>query len=90
MLIQDAYDSGDFKAVEDLTFKFSDSKTPQSYWLAMSFIVLGDSYAERDNFNQAKATFESISDNYTNKNDDILDQVKLRLKKLTELENNNN
>ena len=87
LLIIDAYDAGEFEKVEELTFKLSDSQTPQSYWLAKSFITLGDSYAERDNLEQAKATFESIKENYTPEGpqDDILGQVEMRLDKLMEL-----
>ncbi len=84
ILILDAYDSGDFLKVEELTFKLSDSATPQTYWLAKSFIVLGDSYAERDETEQAKATFESIKENYTpaGKDDDIIASVEKRLNKI--------
>ena len=84
ILIVDAYDSGNFTQVEELTFKLSDSATPQTYWLAKSFIVLGDSYAERDEFEQAKATFESIKENYTPQgaDDDVIAQVEKRLNKL--------
>ena len=84
MLIVDAYDSGNFTQVEEMAFKLSDSATPQTYWLAKSFIVLGDSYAERDEMEQAKATFESIRENYkpADKDDDVLAQVEKRLAKL--------
>ena len=83
LLILDAYDAGDFTKVEKLTFILSDSRTPQSYWLAKSFIVLGDSYMERDNKEQAFATFNSIKDNYDkNAKDDIIDLIKIRLNKL--------
>lgn len=84
ILILDAYDSGNFTQVEELTFKLSDSATPQTYWLAKSFIVLGDSYAERDEMEQAKATFESIKENYTpsGSEDDVIAQVEKRLNKL--------
>lgn len=81
MLIQDAYESGDFIAVENRTFSFSEKGTDQKYWLAKSFIVLGDSYAERSEWEQAKATFQSILDGYgaQAENDDISEQVKIRL-----------
>lgn len=81
ILIQDAYESGDFLSVENRTFAFAETKTDQTYWLAKSFIVLGDSYAERDEWKQAEATFNSILEGYVpqNNNDDIIDQVKIRL-----------
>ena len=91
LLIMDAYDAGEFEKVEERTFALSDSQTSQTYWLAKSFIALGDSYAERDNFEQAKATFESIRDNYTpaGPEDDIPGQVEMRLNKLMEQDSAN-
>lgn len=84
LLIMDTYDAGDFESVEKQVFALSDSKTPQSYWLARSFVVLGDSYAERGNYEQAKATFKSIKDNYKpEKGDNIADLVTIRLNKLS-------
>ena len=54
------------------------------YWLAKSFIVLGDSFAERGELEQAKATFESVRDRYSpsGNDDDVLDAVDMRLKRL--------
>lgn len=87
LLVLDAYDAGNFEDVENLTFEMSESGTVSQYWLAKTFITLGDSYVERDNIAQAKATFESILDNYVpNGNDDIKSIVKMRLAKLEELE----
>lgn len=86
LLISDAYDSGDFESVEKQTFALSDSNTPQAYWLAKSFIILGDSYAERGNFEQAEATFNSIKENYSpEKEDDIADLLKMRLNKIAKM-----
>lgn len=86
LLISDAYDAGDFESVEQQTFALSDSRTPHAYWLAKSFIVLGDSYAERGNIEQAEATFNSIKENYTpDKEDDIADLLKIRLNKLSQM-----
>ncbi len=83
LLINDAYDAGDFESVEKQVFALSDSRTPQSYWLARSFIILGDSYAERENMEQAEATFKSIKENYKpQKNDNINELLKIRLDKL--------
>ena len=84
LIIQDSYDQGKFEEVETLVYKLSDSGTDQNYWLAKSFIVLGDSFAERGEMKQAKATFESIRDGYTpeGKADEVLDNVKMRLEKI--------
>lgn len=87
MIILDCYDRGDFSAVEEKVYAFSDAGAGQMYWLAKSFIVLGDSFVERGEIEQAKATFESIRGAYepTTSGDDVLDNVQMRLKKLEEL-----
>lgn len=87
MIIQDCYDRGDFEAVEGKVYAFSDAGSDQLYWMARSFIVLGDSFVERDELEQAKATFESVRDGYTPSgvDDDVLDNVMMRLRKLEEM-----
>ena len=87
MIIQDCYDRGDFEAVEAKVYAFADAGSEQLYWMARSFIVLGDSFVERDDIHQAKATFESIRDGYTpaSDEDDVLDNVMMRLRKLEEM-----
>lgn len=87
MLIQDKYDRGEFEAVETKVYAFSDAGSDQTYWLAKSFIVLGDSFVEREEYDQAKATFESVRDAYVpqGQEDDVLDNVNMRLIRLEEL-----
>ncbi|MBO7249566.1 MAG: tetratricopeptide repeat protein [Bacteroidales bacterium] len=88
LLVLNAYDEGDFEKVENLVYAFSDAGTSHMYWLAKSFIVLGDSFAERDEWEQAKATFESVKDGYepSREHDDVIEQVEMRLSKLRENE----
>lgn len=89
LLIMDCYDRGAFEEVETKVYEFADSGTGQNYWKAKCFIVLGDSFAERDDMEQAKATFESIRDAYvpSGEEDDVLDNVSFRLKRIEELAN---
>jgi tetratricopeptide (TPR) repeat protein len=84
MVIQDSYDRGAFEEVETKVYAFADAGSDQVYWLAKSFIVLGDSFAEREEFEQAKATFESVRDGYepSGPDDDVIDDVTMRLKKM--------
>lgn len=84
ILIQDLYNAGDFEQLEKNVYDFSDSRTPQLYWLAKSFIILGDSFADRERWEQARATYESISKSYriSVANDDVLEQTEMRLNKL--------
>lgn len=87
LTIQGFYDAGNFTEVENKVYAFSDSGTPQLYWLAKSFIILGDSFADRDDWEQARATYESIRDGYAakEKSDDVPQQVRLRLDKLKKM-----
>ena len=84
ILIQDQYDRGVYDGLQDKVYDFSSKAKGQNYFLAKAFIVLGDSFAEQGNWAQARATFESIRDGYTpsGPEDDVLDQVDLRLRKL--------
>ncbi len=84
LLIQDRFDRADFAAVQDQVYAFAEKAGGQNYWLAKSFIVLGDTFAEQGNMDQARATFESIKSGYTptSSEDDVLDQVELRMRKL--------
>ncbi len=88
LLIEDAYDSGNFTSVQEQTFAFSDAGSSQTYWLAKSFIILGDSYAEEGNLEQALATFNSVMENYQPQDagDDIAALLKLRFDKLSKIE----
>ena len=83
-LIQDRFDRGAFEGIQEAVYDFADKSAGQNYWLAKAFIVLGDSFAEQGNLAQARATFESIRDGYTSSGpqDDVLDQVELRLRKI--------
>ena len=86
VLIMDSYDKADFEEVENKVYAFADAGSPQTYWLAKSFIVLGDSFVDRGELKQAKATFESVRDGYSpSGNDDVMDSVRMRLEKLQEL-----
>ncbi len=52
--------------------------------------MLGDSFAENENYRQAKATFESILEGYETadgKPDDVIENVKMRLGRLNEMSN---
>ena len=84
LLIQDRFDRAAFDGIQERVYDFSNKAGGQNYWLAKAFIVLGDTFAEQGNLAQARATFESIRSGYTPQGpeDDVPDQVALRLKKL--------
>ena len=85
--ILDLYDRGRFAEAQTKVYDFSESGSSQNYWLAKSFIVLGDCFVETGDLRQARATFESIRDGYSPASDadDVPDAVALRLRKLDEL-----
>ncbi len=86
LLILDSYDRGVFDDVETRVYSFSDQSSGQTYWLAKAFIVLGDSFVERGEYEQAMATFRSIADGYEPaEGDDVLDNVSMRIRKLEEI-----
>lgn len=86
LLIQDVYDQGRFAEVPDLVFAHFRTGEEDEYWMARAYIVLADSYADRDNYKQARRTFESIRDIYDpSAKDDILPTVAARLKQMDEL-----
>lgn len=84
LLIEDLYNRAEFDTIQSRVYAFSEKAGGQNYWLAKAFIVLGDSFADQGNMTQARATFESIRDGYTPQGpqDDVMDQVNLRLRKL--------
>lgn len=87
LIIQEVYDSGRFEDVEQLVYDFAEKAGGQAYFLARAFVVLGDSFAERDEWEQAEATFRSIQENYRapQGGDDIEVQVKMRLDMMEEM-----
>lgn len=88
ILLQDAFDRGQFESVETMVYEFSKNVGDQYYWLAKAYILLGDSFLERGKKEQAKATYESIRDGYNPQNgvaDDITESVRVKLERLDKL-----
>ncbi len=86
ILIQNYFDTGQFDSVEGQVYAFSQAAGDQSYWLAKAYLVLGDTFVEKRQYEQAKATFESIRDGYESSNgDDVADNVIKRLENLNKL-----
>jgi TolA-binding protein len=81
-MIEAEYKAGNLQKAEDMVYAFSDSKTPQNYWLAKSFILLGDIYLSRDDAFQARATYQSVVDGYSPSDDGIVDEAKAKIAKM--------
>lgn len=63
-LVLATFKTGDMDKTEDRVFYISDNFSNYSYYVAMSFVTLSDVYVAKDNLFQAKATLQSIIDNY--------------------------
>ncbi len=76
------YLQGKYKAAQKTCFEVAKDFSNYDYWAAKTFVLLADTYvALKDNF-QAKATLESVIDNYKGK-DDVLPEARQKLSKLT-------
>jgi tetratricopeptide (TPR) repeat protein len=84
--IAQLFREGNFDKTEQEVFAFSKSGTPHQYWLAKSFIVLGDVYTQRNDAFQAKATYESILDGYKDDNDGVIGEVARKMQALLNAE----
>ncbi|MDY3978449.1 MAG: tetratricopeptide repeat protein [Tidjanibacter sp.] len=82
IVIETAYRYGSRKKAEELVFAFSEKNTPYNYWLAKSFLTLGDIYLEEGDSFQARATYQSIVDGYSVSGDGIIDEAKERIANL--------
>ncbi|OOQ60144.1 tetratricopeptide repeat protein [Mucilaginibacter pedocola] len=76
------YLRGKYKASQKTCFDLAKEMPNYDYWIAKTFILLADNYVGlKDNF-QAKATLQSVIENYKG-NDDILPTAKQKLAQLT-------
>jgi TolA-binding protein len=69
------------KAIES-AFDISNTFSSYDYWVAKGFILMSDAYVGKGDKFQAKATLESVIENYENNSDDIIKTAKERLQKL--------
>jgi len=76
----------DYKKTEAEVFDFAEKNTPHQYWLAKSFILLAEVYANQDDFFQAKATLNSVIDGYSSTTDGIIDEATAKLNQLVKTE----
>lgn len=58
------YNEGNLKEAENILFEIINQVPSYDYWIGKSFILIADIYLQRDNVAQAKATLNSIIDNY--------------------------
>jgi len=76
------YQKGNYKASQKTCFDLAQKMSNYDYWVAKSFILLADDYVALKDDYQAKATLQSIIENYKG-DDDILPTAKQKLQKLS-------
>lgn len=79
-LIAAKYAAGDYKGVEQMVYDMGECGS--MYWQAKAFMLLGDALVRMDNIFQARATYQSIVDGYSPKDDGIVDEAKDRIANL--------
>ncbi|BDS09900.1 tetratricopeptide repeat protein [Aureispira anguillae] len=82
------YQKRDLDKAMNLCFQNNKEIPGHPYWLVKSFILLADIYAEQDNLFQAKATLQSIVDNYDG-DQDLLNEAKEKLQRVIDAEKSN-
>src|SRR5690606_3866099 len=60
----------------------SNTFSSYDYWVAKGFVLMAEAYAGKGDTFQAKATLESIIDNYENQEDGVIEAAKKSLTKL--------
>jgi len=81
-IAQIEYNKGKYKASQKTCFDLVKELPNYDYWVAKTYILLADNYvAMKDNF-QAKATLQSIIDNYKG-DDEILQTAKDKLNRIS-------
>ncbi len=81
-IIENAFRLGNLNSAEQMVYSFSEKRGGSSYWLAKSFLLLGDIYVKREDKFQARATFQSVLDGYSNSDDGIIKEAKRKINQL--------
>jgi len=68
---------GDYEKAEEQIFEYSNQMSAYDDWLARTFLLLADVYIETENTFQARATLESLIENYDGR--EILEEARSRL-----------
>ncbi len=82
---QEKYDEA-----KQAVFDFIDKNTPHRYWLAKSFLLLADIFVIEDEKFQAIQTLKSLTENYEDQDDGIIEAAKEKISALEEDEDSVN
>lgn len=78
MVAQLLYEKGEYKASQDTCFRLKNRFASYDYWVVKGFILLADNYRAMSNSFQAKATLESIIENYKG-DQSLINEAKTKL-----------
>lgn len=82
LLANTYYNAKSFDKAEAQVMSFMKQNTPHSYWMARAIIVLSDTYVAKGDKFQAKQYLESVKDNYTGGDLDVINMINGRLEAL--------
>ncbi len=81
------YEQGELDSAVSNVYTLQDNYSAYEFWVVKGFILLSDVYLKKDDLFQAKATLQSILDNYDKEDDGLLDICRIKLTQITESEN---
>ncbi len=81
-----AFEQGELDSSKSDVYKLQDDYSVYEFWVVKGFILLSDIYVKKDDLFQAKATLQSIIDNYDKEDDGLLDICRLKIKQIEEIE----
>ena len=79
------YNKQQYDEAEAFCFEFISNYPSYAEWLVNTYILLADIYIQKDNLFQAKATIQSILDNYTTQ-DELRARAERKFKEIEDLE----
>jgi TolA-binding protein len=82
-----SYQTGKLDSCKNIVFKLNDNFPSYEYWVVKGFILLSDVYKDEKDYFQARATLQSIIDNYTG---ELLPIAKTKLEEINLLEKSTN
>lgn len=85
MVAELLFRKGDTAGSEKVVTEFIDQNTPHQFWMAKTFLLLADISIKKNDLLQARATLQSLSEYYTNKDDGILEEVKTKLETINNM-----
>jgi TolA-binding protein len=82
-----SYEKNELEDSKTDIYKLQDDFSAYQYWVVKGFILISDIYVKEKDYFQAKATLQSILDNYENEEDGLLDICRAKVKQIEAIEN---